>query len=479
MSERQRSTLLAYLRRLSGRTALDGSDAELLERFAAVRDETAFEALLRRHGPLVWNVCRRALADEHAAEDAFQATFLVLVRKARSVSKQASLRSWLHGVALRVALHARQQQRLRRLREQETPIRHPGDAAAEADWQDVRPILDEEIQRLPEKYRLPIILCYLEGKTNDEAARLLNCPRGTIATHLAQARERLRVRLIRRGLTLSAGTMVTLLTGNAMSAVVPSILLAQTAKLVLSGAVSVSLTTLTEGVLHAMFMSKIKMAFAVILMSAAIGGAGAGVYYLHAQDPAPKSENAVKQPEKAASDKRATEQEKRLQENENPPFTGLIDPFTGLIDPGDKKWQQEQNKRMQEFHKWERELASLQGTERLKALLKQRREQAKTELTIRYELYRVGANEPTTGAPITLTMLHAASKHLLKAEVELSEKKADRLAAHEKNVKLLKEVAKITEAQFRVGKVSTAALAQAQYEQLDAEIALEREKARK
>ena len=282
MSEGQRSTLLAYLRRLVGTAANDSSDAELLERFAAQRDEAAFAALLRRHGPLVWNVCRRVLGEEHAAEDAFQATFLVLIRKARSVSKRASIRSWLHGVALRVALRARQQEQLRRRREQETPIRQP----SETTWQDLRPILDEEIQRLPEKYRLPIILCYLQGQTNDEAARLLNCPRGTIATRLARARERLRTRLLRRGVSLSAGTLAGLLTDNAMSAVVPPLLLAQTAKVVVAGATSVSITTLMEGVLHAMFLSKLKMASAFVLMVATIGGAGAGVYYLRAQAPA-------------------------------------------------------------------------------------------------------------------------------------------------------------------------------------------------
>ncbi len=279
MSQGQRSTLLAYLRRLVGAVATDGSDAELLERFAAQHDEAAFEALLRRHGPLVWNVCRRVLAEEHAAEDAFQATFLVLVRKARSVSKRASIRSWLHGVALRVALRARRQERLRRRRELETPIRCPG----EATWQDVRPILDEEIQRLPEKYRLPIILCYLEGQTHDEAAQLLNCPRGTIATRLARARERLRSRLLRRGVTLSAGALTALLTDNAMSATVPSLLLAQTAKAALMGLASVSITTLTEGVIHAMFLSKVKMASIFVLILAAIGGTGVSNYYLRAQ----------------------------------------------------------------------------------------------------------------------------------------------------------------------------------------------------
>jgi RNA polymerase sigma factor (sigma-70 family) len=267
MSEGQRSTLLAYLSRLVGAAATNSSDAELLARFADQHDEAAFEALLRRHGPLVWSVCRRVLGEEYAAEDAFQATFLVLVRKARSVSKQASIRSWLHGVALRVSLRARQQEQLRRRRDQETPSRPPGDAT----WRDVRPILDEEIQRLPEKYRLPIIICYLEGQTNDEAARLLNCPRGTIATRLARARERLRSRLLRRGVTLSAETLATMLTDNAVSAAVPPLLLAQTAKVALMGAASVSITTLTEGVIHAMFVSKLKLISNVINRSPSYG----------------------------------------------------------------------------------------------------------------------------------------------------------------------------------------------------------------
>ncbi len=185
MSEGRRPTLLAYLLRLGRNPAVESSDSQLLEQFVRERDEAAFTSLMRRHGPLVWDVCRRVLAEEQAAEDAFQATFLVLVRKARSVSKRASVRSWLYGVALRVALRARQREGLRRVREQSAPPRQV-DAAAEPGWDDVRPILDEEIQRLPEKYRLPIILCYLEGQTNDEAARLLNCPRGTIATRLAR-----------------------------------------------------------------------------------------------------------------------------------------------------------------------------------------------------------------------------------------------------------------------------------------------------
>ncbi len=422
MSERQRSTLLAYLRRLCGPPQLDDSDAELLERFAVRRDESAFETLLQRHGSLVWNVCRRVLDDEHAAEDAFQATFLVLVRQAQTVSKKASIRSWLYGVALRVAVRARRREQLRRRRERETPVRSNHDETVASD---VRPILDEEIQRLPEKYRLPIVLCYLEGRTNDEAAQLLNCPRGTVATRLARGRERLRSRLLRRGIALSAATITAALSDNALSAALSPLLLAQTAKSALTGTASVSITTLTEGVLHAMYLTKIKTAAAFVLMLATMGGVG-GVYYLKAQGAAREAKEAANSPKAAAPAKPPGKQENK----------------------------------------------------RLKELLKQRRERAEKQLTIRYDLYRAGANEPGTGTPVTLTLLIAASKCLLRSELELSEKKADRLAAYERHLKLSKKFADITEAQYKVGRVGEAALAQAQYEHLDAEIALEREKER-
>ena len=450
MSEGQRSTLLAYLHRLVGAAAADGSDAELLERFAAQRDEAAFEALLRRHGPLVWSVCRRVLDEEHAAEDAFQATFLVLVRKARSVSKRASIRSWLYGVALRVALRARQQEQLRSRREQETPIRCPG----EATWQDVRPILDEEIQRLPEKYRLPVILCYLEGQTNDEAAQLLNCPRGTIATRLARARERLRTRLLHRGVTLSAGTLTALLTDNALSATAPPLLIAQTAKVTLMGAASISITTLTEGVLHAMFLSKVKMTSMFGLVLAAITSAGVGTYHLRAQ-PVPEPREPPEKPLPPDPDK--------------PP--GLPPEYEKLLKDWDKPF-----KKPDVIASGKK--AADKPEEHFQKLLQARREMAEQEFIVRYELYRAGANEPGTGNPVTLHILMDVSGRLLKAELELSRKKSERLAAHEKYLKFAKEVAKITEAQYKVGRVSKAALASALYEQLDAEIELEREKAR-
>jgi hypothetical protein len=142
---------------------------------------------------------------------------------------------------------------------------------------------------LPEKYRLPVILCYLEGQTNDEAARLLSCPRGTVATRLARARQRLRSRLLQRGVTLSAATLAALLTDNTLSACVPPPLAGQTAKVALLGAASVSITTLTEGVLHSMFLSKLKMVLAFGLVLAVVVGAGVGGYSLRAQAPVPRA----------------------------------------------------------------------------------------------------------------------------------------------------------------------------------------------
>ena len=417
MSEGERPTLLAYLHRLGRDSAIDSSDAQLLERFATERDEAAFTSLMRRHGPLVWSVCRRVLAEEHAAEDAFQATFLVLVRKARSVSKQASVRSWLYGVALRIALRARQRDGLRRLREQSLPSRQVGDAPAEAAWEDVRSVLDEEIQRLPEKYRRPIILCYLEGQTNDEAARQLNCPRGTIATRLARARERLRSRLLRRGLTLSVGGLAALLSENVLSAAVPPALIVPMAKAVLSGSASVSITTLTEGVLHAMFVTKVKTILIVGLALSVISGVGVCTYYLYGQ--APGEEKLPSFPEKAA--------------------------------PG--------------------KIAPAKSPEALRKLLKERRDMAEQEVKERYEKWRLHMRDAT------VELVIGSSKRLLKSELELSGKKVDRLAAHERHLKLTTNLAEICKA-LRADGRNPADYSLAEYERLDAEIELEREKVR-
>ena len=169
-------------------TAVELSDGELLERFRAERDPYAFDLLVRRHGAMVLNVCKRVLRNHHDAEDAFQAAFLVLIRKAGVIRKRNSVGSWLHGVAYRTALKARTAAvRRRNLNETAAAIAIQEEPPSTLPI-DVRPILDEELDRLPEKYRAPIVLCYLEGKTKPEAAAALECPEGTISGRLARAR---------------------------------------------------------------------------------------------------------------------------------------------------------------------------------------------------------------------------------------------------------------------------------------------------
>jgi RNA polymerase sigma factor (sigma-70 family) len=197
------------------------TDGELLGRFMQRRDEDAFATLLRRHGAMVLAVCRGVLGDGAEAEDAFQATFLVLVRKAGSVAKPQSLASWLHGVAYRVAARARVDRARRRRREREAPPMTAEERPSDLVWRDLRPVLHEEIERLPGKYRVPFVLCHLEGMSNEEAARQLRCPKGTLQSNLSRAREQLRSRLARRGVTLSAAALGLALAGDAAAAVVP------------------------------------------------------------------------------------------------------------------------------------------------------------------------------------------------------------------------------------------------------------------
>jgi RNA polymerase sigma factor (sigma-70 family) len=198
-------TLLHHLRQLVAADSAELPDAQLLERFIARRDGEAFAALVRRHGPLVLGVCRRTLADTHDAEDAFQATFLLLARRAGAVRKRAALGSWLYGVALRLACRARADAARRRKHERAAREEAAPDVVAELSWREVRCGLDEELARLPEAYRAPLLLCYLEGRTQDEAARQLGWGRGVFRRRLEKGRALLRFRLTRRGLALSAG----------------------------------------------------------------------------------------------------------------------------------------------------------------------------------------------------------------------------------------------------------------------------------
>jgi RNA polymerase sigma factor (sigma-70 family) len=229
--------LSRYIHRLALRLPPTG-DTHLLERFVDHRDGEAFAALVRRHGPLVFAACRRILRDPHAAEDAFQLTFLVLARKAQSLRRPEGLGPWLYGVACRTALKARTGEARRRARERRAAV---APAVSDGDgpiWRDLRPVLDEAIARLPDRYRVPFVLHHLAGETVAEVARRLQCPSGTVAARLARARERLRVRLTRCGLTLSAATLAAALAGGAAPASAPLPLLAATSRVAGTSAAS-------------------------------------------------------------------------------------------------------------------------------------------------------------------------------------------------------------------------------------------------
>ncbi len=270
MSDSRSALVLGRFRSLFGRGTLIGmSDALLLERFVAIKDEEAFEALISCHGPMVLGVCRRMLDDPRDVEDAFQATFLVLVRKAGSLRDRDLLSNWLYGVAHRVATRARASAYRRRMRE-----RPGGGEAAVAsqpreDRAELRAVLDDELARLPNRLRSAVILCDLEGLPQEEAARRLGCPVGTVKSRLSRARDRLRIRLLHRGVTPSALLAGSLFEPATATAVVPDALGVSTIRgamdLVAGAAGSAQTAALVEGVVRSMTMSKIKMTTAGLL----------------------------------------------------------------------------------------------------------------------------------------------------------------------------------------------------------------------
>jgi RNA polymerase sigma factor (sigma-70 family) len=259
----------------------DRSDEELIRRFLARRDHGAFEAIVRRHGPMVLGVCRRVLSNLADAEDAFQATFIVLLRKANALRRPERLAGWLYQVAYRVARKARQranadEQRFQRTPLAEVPVEDPVPRLV---WNELRPIFDDELNRLPEKLRLPVLLCFLEGLSKREAARRLAWPEGTVSSRLQTARERLRVRLSARGLALSAGVFQLALFQGTAPAAIPLTLMATTMQTAnTTAAVSTSAAALlAEGVVQTMFQAKMKV-LAAGVMAVALFGGGAGMF---------------------------------------------------------------------------------------------------------------------------------------------------------------------------------------------------------
>jgi RNA polymerase sigma-70 factor (ECF subfamily) len=222
MTSADGDTVISYLRMtLCAGTMAGAPDGELLEQFLAQRDEAAFAALLRRHGPMVWRVCRGLLAHPQDAEDAFQATFLILARKAAAIGRRQLLANWLFGVARRAALNMRALRARRARHEQSCGDLPDVPATVETPWDDIQAVLDEELARMPAKYRLPLLLCGLEGMTHAEAGAYLGWPTGTVAGRLSRGRELLRTRLLRRGVTAPAAALAALLAPDAASAAVP------------------------------------------------------------------------------------------------------------------------------------------------------------------------------------------------------------------------------------------------------------------
>jgi RNA polymerase sigma factor (sigma-70 family) len=293
--------LMECLRRavLAGSKA-DRTDGQLLEDYLSRRDEAAVAALVRRHGPMVWGVCRRVLRNHHDAEDAFQATFLVLVRKAASVLPREMVGNWLYGVAHQTALKARATAAKRQARERQVKeMPEPAAKLEAAPWPDLEPLLDQELSRLPDKYRVAIVLCDLEGKTRKEAARQLKVPEGTLSTRLRTARTMLAKRMARHGLPVSGGAVAAVLTEKAASAGVPTSVVSSTIKAATllaagqaAGVISVKVAALTEGVLKAMFLTKLKTVSVVVLVVAALCGSVGLIYQTQAAEP-PKAHAAT------------------------------------------------------------------------------------------------------------------------------------------------------------------------------------------
>lgn len=252
------------------------TDGQLLEEFINQQEDAAITTLVQRHGQMVWGVCRRVLSNHHDAEDAFQATFLVLIRKAASIRPREMVGNWLYGVAHQTALKARATIAKRQTRERQVTDTHrtgtitEREVQAEVDrWLELEPLLDKELSSLPDKYRAVIVLCDLEGKTRKEVARQLQIPEGTLSSRLTTARTMLARRLSRHGLPMSGGAVAVALSQEAASAAVPVSLVSSTIKAAslyaagqaaIPGVISIKVSALTEGVMKTMLLTKLRIA---------------------------------------------------------------------------------------------------------------------------------------------------------------------------------------------------------------------------
>jgi RNA polymerase sigma factor (sigma-70 family) len=472
------SDLLRHLRRAAGAAQAAGlEDFQLLERFIAEHDEAAFALLLHRHGPMVLGVCQRLLPNPHDCEDAFQATFLVLLRKARSLRRRELLANWLYGVAHRTALKARCRSAHRHVHERELgDIPAAIDASAEVNRRDLRAVLEEEVNRLPAKYRVPVILCYLEGKTFAEAAVQLGWPAGTVSGRLARARDLLRKRLKRRDVTLAAGwealmlqpagpaQVSTVLINSSLKSATSLMAGSATGAAVISGPVAV----LTEGVLTAMFLTKIKILVAVVGIGLTVTGSGVLVSAKMAGQSPNKQEEQSRSPAPAFAVAKNSgsrlDQTKKSRDKK-------VSPMNEKATPDD--YQARDQKLPYPGLNYKRAKAALEKSrqpENLKPIVRSLFEEANVELDARWKQFHAGQG--------TLDILCGSSLRLLEAEKQLSKDKADHLLALEHHLKRMQEIEKLNQERFDAGRIAIGDLAQSRYFRIQAELWFEQARAK-
>ncbi len=337
MPSRSLSAVVQHFRIAAGRDGTGRTDGELLTHFLSRRDEDALAALVERHAPMVWGVCRRVLRNPHDAEDAFQATFLVLIQKATTVVPREMVANWLYGVAQQTAVRLRATAAKRGWREvQMTELPEP--VVVEARDEELLLRLDEELSRLPERFRALIVLCDLEGRTRKEVARQLGCPEGTVASGLVRARELLAKRLTRRGLAVSGGSLVATLSHSMASADVPAPVVTSAINVAtllaagkVAGVISGPVAILTQGVLKTMFLKKIMTAaVAVLALGVAVVTGGS----LAVGQPEPPNKPKVGQDVPPPVEKPVKQEAKQKQKQEEEPFTAWGEEQPGGVQVG-------------------------------------------------------------------------------------------------------------------------------------------------
>jgi RNA polymerase sigma factor (sigma-70 family) len=343
--------LLRFIRSMKAKGAAENlSDQQLLEMFLNQHSEASFTALVQRHGAMVFGVCRRLLRQPQDAEDAFQAVFLTLARQVASIRQHEALGSWLHGVAYRIAWKMKRAATRRAVHEGRLPPPSPGDAMDDITWRELRAVLDEELHRLPEQYRAPLVLCYLESRTQDEAARQLGWSKSTFGRRMSRARDLLAQRLTRRGLTLSAALTAPVLFDSAAMATVPPLLVASTVRASLAAALGQATEALVSAQVAALaevgvasLLAK-KGSIAVVLLVSLTLGFGGFLAHRAVQDrtlaeapAAPKAAPTAppSRPARSASKDKAIEIKGRVLDPDGKPVAGA--PLILISDTSGKK----------------------------------------------------------------------------------------------------------------------------------------------